>query len=190
MEKVKRNQGFTVIELLMAVAIGGIVLGSVYSTYTSQQRSYQITEDVTAVQQNLRAAMCLMERELRMAGYDPKNSNQFGFQAAGSYGRATNATNVYFTVDRDEEGDVDDNDVEQIAFRLNGTELQKYSTGAVPWQTVAENISGVSFTYLDASRNTTAVLNEIRSVDLSLSAGKGGHSRILESRVCCRNMGL
>ena len=60
MEKFKENRGFSLIELLIAMAIVGIVMAAVYSTYYSQQRSYVIQEQVAAMQQNLRAGLGLM----------------------------------------------------------------------------------------------------------------------------------
>ncbi|MBN1907686.1 MAG: prepilin-type N-terminal cleavage/methylation domain-containing protein, partial [Deltaproteobacteria bacterium] len=62
--------GFTLVELLIAMAIAGVVMAGVYSAYSSQQRSYLAQEQVAAVQQNLRVAMYFMEREIRMAGCD------------------------------------------------------------------------------------------------------------------------
>ena len=65
------NKGFTLVEILVAIAIAGVVMAGIYSAYSSQQRSYIVQEQVAGMQQNLRASMDLMEREIRMAGYDP-----------------------------------------------------------------------------------------------------------------------
>lgn len=73
-----KKNGFTLIEILIAMAIGSIVSAAIFVTYQSQQKSYVIQEDVAAMQQNLRAAMYLMEKEIRMAGFDPTNSKNFG----------------------------------------------------------------------------------------------------------------
>ena len=76
----KDIQGFTLIELLVAMVIAAIVMTSVYSVYYSQQRSYIIQEEVAAMHQNLRAAMSIMEREIRMAGCNPTgNASTVGF---------------------------------------------------------------------------------------------------------------
>jgi len=63
------RKGFTLVELLIAMAISGIVAGAIYTAFQSQQKSYLIQEQVTEMQQNLRAGMDLMVREIRMAGY-------------------------------------------------------------------------------------------------------------------------
>ena len=68
------NNGFTLVELLIAVAISGFILAAVYMTYRSQQKSYVVQEQVAAMQQNLRAGIGLMQREIRMAGYNPQST--------------------------------------------------------------------------------------------------------------------
>jgi prepilin-type N-terminal cleavage/methylation domain-containing protein len=76
----KDVRGFTLIEILVAMVIAAIVMTSVYSVYYSQQRSYIIQEEVAAMHQNLRAAMSIMEREIRMAGCNPTgNASNVGF---------------------------------------------------------------------------------------------------------------
>ncbi len=68
-EKKTRNQGFTLIELLVAMVISLVVMGAIYGTFKSQQDSFVIQDQVTAMQQNLRAAMYTMSRDIQMAGY-------------------------------------------------------------------------------------------------------------------------
>jgi type IV pilus assembly protein PilW len=76
---VKSNKkGLTLVELLVAMAISGIVAGAIYTAFQSQQKSYLVQDQVAEMQQNLRAAMDIMVREIRMAGYDPQSSNGFG----------------------------------------------------------------------------------------------------------------
>jgi type IV pilus assembly protein PilW len=65
------KKGFTLIELMVAIAIGSIIMAAIYSVFISQQRT-QINEQMTvAMQQTLRAAVYLIQRDIRMAGYDP-----------------------------------------------------------------------------------------------------------------------
>lgn len=65
------GKGFTLIELLIAMVIVGIVTAAIYAAFQSQQRSSIIQENVNVMQQNLRAAMEIMIKDIRMAGYDP-----------------------------------------------------------------------------------------------------------------------
>ncbi len=67
---VKSNKkGLTLIELLVAMAITGIVAGAIFTAFQSQQKGYLIQEQAAEMQQNLRAAMDFMVRDIRMAGY-------------------------------------------------------------------------------------------------------------------------
>lgn len=67
------NYGFTIIELLIALAISGIVSTALITTFLSQQKSYVVQDNVAAMQQNLRGGMEMMAREIRLAGYNRDN---------------------------------------------------------------------------------------------------------------------
>ena len=67
----KNNQGFTLVEMMIAVTIFGIVMAGIYQTYDSQQKTYIMQEQVIDMQQNNRTAIYFLGQELRMAGYDP-----------------------------------------------------------------------------------------------------------------------
>jgi len=64
-----RMAGFTLIELLVAIALGMVILAGLFRTFKVQQDSYVIQDQVSAMQQNLRAAMYMITRDLQMAGY-------------------------------------------------------------------------------------------------------------------------
>jgi len=63
------NQGFTLVELLVAMFITLVVMGAIFLTFKSQQDSYIIQDQITATQQNLRSAMYILTRDIQMAGY-------------------------------------------------------------------------------------------------------------------------
>ncbi len=67
----KNQKGFTLIEMMIAVVIAGVLMGGVYRLFQSQQRSASAQEQISFMQQNLRAALYIMSTEIRMAGYDP-----------------------------------------------------------------------------------------------------------------------
>ncbi|HHP7234257.1 MAG TPA: PilW family protein [Desulfobacterales bacterium] len=66
-----RENGFTLIELMIAMAVGLIAITVIIQVYTSMQASNTAQKMVVEMQQNARAALVLMKREIRMAGYDP-----------------------------------------------------------------------------------------------------------------------
>lgn len=65
----KNQDGFTLVEMMVAVVIAGIVMGSIMYTFTSQQKSFMVQEQVAMMQQNLRASMYYITSEVQMAGY-------------------------------------------------------------------------------------------------------------------------
>lgn len=68
--KGRKEEGFTIIELMVALVIAAIVTAAVYAIFITQQKTYAIQSGVTDMQQNARAAVMLMVRDLRMAGAD------------------------------------------------------------------------------------------------------------------------
>jgi prepilin-type N-terminal cleavage/methylation domain-containing protein len=67
--RLKRSKGLTLIELLVAMAISGILVAALYRTFIGQHRTYTVQEQVVDMQQNVRVAINRMMREIRMAGF-------------------------------------------------------------------------------------------------------------------------
>jgi prepilin-type N-terminal cleavage/methylation domain-containing protein len=78
--------GFTLIEILMALFIGLILLGAVYISMTSGQRSSAGVERKVAAQQDTRAALEVMAMEISMASFNPT------FAPVGLWKNPPNAT--------------------------------------------------------------------------------------------------
>ena len=57
------------IELMVALALTGIVLISIYNLYATQSRAYTVQEQVADMQQNARVALNILSSHIRMAGY-------------------------------------------------------------------------------------------------------------------------
>jgi type IV pilus assembly protein PilW len=172
------EKGFTLIELLISMAVAGIMMTVIYQAHNSQIRSSVTQSEVVNMQQNIRAAMYYMERAIRMAGFDPG-----GGAAAGvnddfpnpheAIGPAILANYLAFSVDANENGTIDVNDSELFAYRLNGDRLEQFSTGAVQWQPIAENVDAVNFVYLDNGGNTTSAPTDVRSIQVTLVVRSG-----------------
>jgi prepilin-type N-terminal cleavage/methylation domain-containing protein len=63
------QKGFTLIELLVAMVLSFILIGAIYGTFTSQQKSYTVQDQVAETQQNARMAMNILMRDILMAVY-------------------------------------------------------------------------------------------------------------------------
>ena len=185
----RRNSGFTIMELLVAMTISTIVLAAIYSAYMSQQRSYEVTEEVSALQQNLRAAMYRLSREIRMAGYDPRGKASVGFHNVTTSGQSSIEIS-WDGADGSNPNGTGEDPEEHIVYQLSGSNLQR-QIGSGGFMTIAESISGVSFTFRDGNGNPTNLDFRVRSVDIVLDGtSEDGHERQLTNRVYCRNMGL
>jgi len=64
------KKGVSLIELLVALVICGIVVAGAYRFFITQTRAYAVQDQVIEAQQNVRLAMEILLRDLRMAGYD------------------------------------------------------------------------------------------------------------------------
>src|SRR5512137_2481214 len=76
MSKIYRinKKGITLIELLVAFVICGLVVAGIYRVFLAQTKAYTVQDQVVEVQQNIRSGMEILLRDLRMAGYDSDSS--------------------------------------------------------------------------------------------------------------------
>ena len=169
------NQGFTLTELLVAMVIGGIVAAGIYSTFYSQQKSYLAQEQIAAMQQNLRGAMHILGRDIRMAGYDPTGWATTGIQTA-------QASSLRFTRDITDDtgtgppdGDTSDpnEDITYALADLDGdgdTDLGRNDVNGGGNHQIAENIDALNFIYLDEDGTPTTTPSEVRAIQASVLA--------------------
>lgn len=210
------NKGFTLVEILVGLVVSGLVLTGIYSTYQSQQQSYILQEEMAKMQQNLRAAMYLMTRELRMAGFDPTGGANAGIVS----GEWSDESLRFTKDDNDTDGALDDpgEDVTYYLYTSGGVKkLGRKPPDPAAVQPVAENIERLWFVYLDENNAVTTTLADIRSVEITLVArtgrvtkdyinrstytnklgtktfgpyNDGYHRSALSEQVRCRNLGL
>lgn len=160
--------GFTLVELMVALAVGSIVMAAVMTAFLSQHNTYLAQGQVVEMQQNARVALDMLELDIRSAGYDPNNLGA-GITTAG-------VNNLVFT--RDNGAGV----LETISYSLMDAfivegrndglvdDLGRDDGSGAGLLPVAENISQLEFRYLDGDGTSTAVVNDIRSIQVSLLA--------------------
>jgi len=178
------NRGFTLVELMVAMAAGAIVLAAVMTSFLSQHKSYLVQDDVVEMQQNARVAMDMLTREIRGAGFDPSGKANAGIitATAGRLG-FTQDLNNNGVIDLGEEAitygfsSVDDADFDGIVkpdgvgAPLGRNIDSATGSGVSGFKPVAENFRAIEFYYLmaDGTRTPTpAVLKDIRSIQVSI----------------------
>jgi type IV pilus assembly protein PilW len=206
-----RSKGFTLIEIMMVIAILSILFGTLYQTFESFNRAYTTESVVAGVQQKTRIAVEFMVQDIRLAGLDPLGT-------AGAAIIYASTTNIQFSADRDVDGELDDpdfsdgpdaSDLEQMAYNYDGNSLLEmilYNSGGIDSSTtLLDNVIGLTFIYLDEQENdlidytlTPArvpadELVDIRTVVISLTAQRPAGrddpvSRTYMTRVRCRNL--
>lgn len=194
------QRGFTLIELLIAMTMSLVVLAGVVSVFVNQRKIYSVREHVAEMQQNARAGMYFMARELTMAGYDPTETSGAAIVTAA-------ATTLQVSMDLNGDGDTADSD-EHVTYALYDAEgdgdqdLGRDAGGGS--QLVAENIVTLAFAYTLADETTTATpadLSQIRSIDVSLTArtatpdpqhatNSGYRTKTLTTTIQVRNLGF
>lgn len=209
----KSDKGFTLVELLVGMAITGIMLAGLYSVYTGQQKAHLAQVQVIDMQQNLRAALLIMTREIRMAGYDPYVMYGAGMTAIGN---GSSGNPMSFTLVADTDGVNNDllaetaaseplltdetGELKTVAFELfdadgdGDTDLGRSQDGG-GLQPIAENIASLLFTYMDRNGNVTIDPTRVVSVGISITATNDiaatdyqAQARSLTTTVKCRNL--
>jgi type IV pilus assembly protein PilW len=170
------RNGFTLIELMIAIAIFGIASAALYTSYQHQQDSYLIQEQITDLQQNLRAGMFFLTQGIRIAGYDPT-------ERAGAARHKENRAGVAefkFAVDENDNGAIEN--AEKIRYALSRDANRDGRADRFPCnlgrehgsgglQPIAENVEALEFLYYLADGTTSINPSnpaDIRAIDVSL----------------------
>ncbi len=197
--RVQKGDGFTIAELLIAMALSVIVMGAIYNVFISSNRSFHTQDRVADAQQRVRTGLVFMARDIRMAGFDPTRSAGAGVEAA-------TATKLRFTADMNRVNGIEDTNRERITYEYDAAnnrllQFLYEGTGSETSQTMIDSVNTMSFTYLDPDDNTIAApvaaaeLGNIKTVVVSLSVRgtdvQGNvFTRNLDSRIICRNLNL
>jgi len=182
--------GFTVTELVLALAIMMMVMAAMVSLLVSLNRAYAAQNVTAGVQQVTRAGINIMARAIRMAGLNPLKINQIGILEAS-------ANKIRFQHDTNGSGTIEIGQDEDIAYLLNGNhQLIRQKDGNFRSnKSLIDHVNDLAFKYFDRDDEETSILDDIHTVEISLTvrepAGKDKFiSRTYSTRVICRNLGI
>ncbi|KIH75447.1 type IV pilus assembly protein PilW [Geoalkalibacter ferrihydriticus] len=77
-----RPRGFTLIEVMLALALTGLAASAIFALYRSHQDAYSANVRLMEDQSRLRAAMAVLTSHLRSAGFDPTERAGAGIVSA------------------------------------------------------------------------------------------------------------
>lgn len=86
---VRRQAGFSLIELMIAMLLGLLVTAAAIGMFLSNSRTYETTESLSRVQENARMAFELMARDIRESGGNPCSRNLLVANVLGAAGGGT-----------------------------------------------------------------------------------------------------
>lgn len=180
------NSGFTMIELLVAMAVASIMMAVIGGAYWAQARTTRGQQLVVEMQQNMRTAMFFLQRDLMMAGYDADPNDGIDSTILLAQFDGNDNPEIQFTVyadddgiDNDGDGTVDNNgELRIIHYRLFDSsadpdtlldDLQRQANGPA----IAGNIEALELLYI--LEDGTRVLEPadptlIRGVGISMLA--------------------
>ena len=145
-----KPQGFTLIELLIALAISGLVITAIYNIFISNNRIYLKQNEMTKIEQNLRAVMHVMAREVRMAGYKNLNSTITGINATLS-----NSTSITFNYEDEHNG------FKELKFSYDASQKRIENKNG---QALANHVGDLVFSYFNST------CSDIDRVDIYLES--------------------
>lgn len=197
---VKDDQGFTLIEVVIALALSVVTVGAIYTIYVNQVKSQVVRDDKLDMQQHARAAMDLIVRELLMAGYDPRQVNQDTKTGNNFDGITYHPKELVVKADLNGNGTFTDSN-ETIRFSHDrATFTLRRDTGGGR-QPLAEHIEDFEIQYFNDSGQLTVDSKQIRQIEVTIKARtknpdpqypkNGGYRTVtLQSRITPRNLNL
>ncbi len=172
----KTDTGFTLIELMMAMALSAMVIVMIATAYWTQTHSSRAEMEKVGLQQNMRSAMFFIQRDLMMAGYDVDIDNTPNpvFLQANVDGNGNPVLSFQYNADTNNDGTVDNNEFRTITYSLFDSaadadaavdDLQRQPGG----QAIAGNIEAMEFVYSLAPAGggaATTVTNVVAAANL------------------------
>ena len=138
MRAVRAEGGFTLVELLVSLALLSMVLGGVAGLLVQNSRINRAEQMSAELQSSARNCLSMIVQVLRTAGWDPRNA---GFAAVTLDPSPTN-TNNYIEVfaDLNEDGDTSDAG-EDVTIRWAVDRIEWRTDPSQPYVTLADSIS-------------------------------------------------
>lgn len=153
----RRTRGISFLEVLIGLALSGVVLVGIHSSYRAYVHALRSHAAAFDLQDQARASVDLMVRELRMAGYDPTGAalpTSPGPACPGVRQGLIEATATRVRVRSDLTGDGTTlASGEDVIYQLDSPNAQILRTSSGGTATLTDNVAtnGLAFRYFDTS---------------------------------------
>ena len=155
-----KNEGFTLVELLISIAIFSIVLGSIFSFSIAQRRYLSVQEQISRMIQTARSVMDMISSEISIAGYSPSGAIFSGIPY--------DISQLQIYADLNGNGVLTDPSENIIYSYDAGNKRILRNTGGGN-QPLADNVQSFAFDYLNAQGNPTTVTANIRQIRITIT---------------------
>ncbi len=158
------ERGMTLVELLIAMAIVGVVMGGVTGSFVNQRKITAIQNQRMVLIQQAQAAIDLVTRELRTAGTHPTG--------AAFVPVTYNASQLEIRADLNGNGTTDTNNDpnEHLIYTYDSANKRITRDAGSGAQPLVDNIQTFDFKYLDSGGNQTNVSSAIRQLQITITA--------------------
>jgi type IV pilus assembly protein PilW len=192
------RQGFTLIEMVVALGLSLVTVSAVYSLYINELKAQNVREDRLEMQQQARVVIDVVSRELLMAGYDPCGVNNDVDLTNDFQGITYDPNRLIIKADLNGNGlIVDPNESITFVYDPKTYTLRRNTGGGN--QPFGENIESFLVEYLAQDGNPTLNSASIQQVKVTVTARtehpdpkyllNGGYRTIaLHSRLTPRNL--
>ncbi len=189
----KKCGGFTLVEILIAMALSGLLFTALLAIFISNLTHYNSIINNNHLNQQLQTTLQLMANDIRRAGFWVNTNGDIGSNQNNNP-FMTNATNIsvnntndciLFTYDHGKTGTLPavsaSSDDDRYGFQLSNQTIQarppgaSFACGAIDWENVTDpgfvQITALSFTLTTTTMTTGPGAQgiEMRSVDISIT---------------------
>ncbi len=145
----RTSKGFTLMELVVSIAVLGILSIVSYGVITLNANTFKTVQDNTVKRWNARQVSQMLEKDIQMIDPD---------LLTGLPGSNAPTNHLFFTND---DGDL-------VQYLYNGSQLKR-KQGSGSWSVILDNVDTNPFRFLDENSNPTHSKADIRYVEVTLS---------------------
>lgn len=188
------TKGFSLIELLIAALITGIIAASAFHFYVQMNQQVITQQEISDMQQSSRASLQDIATTLRMAGYMvpghvPWDTNGCSLMVYYSFTNTMDSVDsiTYFLVEFSEA------EYSALAFRPTGTKLYRLiKQVGVDTATFTDFVTSISYVPIMGSQSEMAVTLEVQAsmADEDYEENEGFRRFLNTERVTMRNVGM